>query len=367
MEDNEQFDEWYPEAKVYFDGSHYIAIPHTTNSARRRKHKQEVITVSEQDGKLKLEKLPPVLISDDDEFEPPEPEQVTLEEVVKEAAKSQPDVNGKPKNKDMDATSRCRITTRKQIFEELYNKYLSYNRRMRIKAIYEEMLPLFKTADACKSYVENNADRKRKNLIRRRMRFVRKALNQEFNYFVTLTYDDKKHTEDSFKKAVKYQLQNFVVRKGWRYMGVWERGKKTNRLHFHGLFYIPEGTLSGEFVVTRDYNFKKHTVRTVQQSSFFLDRFGRNEMEELDGGPLFGHALAYILKYLEKTGERITCSKGLFMYFYSDIQGDEVVCRLSNDEHDNKLVLSDRFTCWDEGCKVGTVSPKTIASLRKAN
>lgn len=163
---------------------------------------------------------------------------------------------------------------------------------MRIKAIYEDMLPLFKTADACKSYVESNADRKRKNLIRRRMRFVRKALNQEFNYFVTLTYDDKKHTEDSFKKAVKTQLQHFVSRKNWRYMGVWERGKKTNRLHFHGLFYIPEGTLSGEFVVTRDYNFKKHTVRTVQQSSFFLDRFGRNEMEELDGGPLFGHALA---------------------------------------------------------------------------
>ena len=90
-------------------------------------------------------------------------------------------------------------------------------------------------------------------------------------------------------------------------------------------------------------------------------------MEELDHGPLFGHALAYLLKYLEKSGERLSCSKGLYMYFYSDIQGDEVVCKLSNDEHDNKLVLSDRFTCWDEGCKIGTVSPQTIAELRKAN
>lgn len=364
MEESEQFDEWYPEAKVYFDGSHYIAIPHTTNPARRRKHKQEVITVSEQDGKLQLEKMPPVLIPfDEDEIEPQEPEQVTFEEVVKEAAQSE----NKPVQESEKAVKVKRTTTRKQIFEELYTKYLNNSRKMRIKAIYEDMHPLFKTADACRSYVESNVDRKRKNLIRRRMRFVRKALNQEFNYFVTLTYDDKKHTEDSFKKAVKTQLQHFVSRKNWRYMGVWERGKKTNRLHFHGLFYIPDGTLSGEFVVTRDYNFKKHTFRTVQQSSFFLDRFGRNEMEELDGGPLLGHALAYILKYLEKTGERITCSKGLFMYFYSDIQGDEVICKLSNDEHDNKLVLSDRFTCWDEGCKVGTVSPQTIASLRKAN
>lgn len=162
MEDNEQFDDWYPEAKVYFDGSHYIAIPHTTNPTRRRKHKQEVITVSEQNGKLQLEKTPPVLIPDDDsEFEPPEPEK---------------------------AVKVKRTTTRKQIFEELYTKYLNYSRKMRIKAIYEDMLPLFKTADACKSYVESNADRKRKNLIRRRMRFVRKALNQEFNYFVTMTY-----------------------------------------------------------------------------------------------------------------------------------------------------------------------------------
>ncbi len=187
MEDSEQFDERYPEAKVYFDGSHYIAIPHTTNPTRRRRHRQEIITVLEQEGKLKLEKTPPVLILDDDcENEPPELQQVTLEEVIKEIEESSPNVTDEPKNV-MDATAHCRTTTRKQIFEELYTKYLGYSRKMRIKAIYEDMLPLFKTADACKSYVESNADRKRKNLIRQRMRFVRKALNQGVNYFVTVT------------------------------------------------------------------------------------------------------------------------------------------------------------------------------------
>ena len=185
MADEEQFDEWYPEAKVYFDGSHYIAIPHTTNMARRKKHKQEVITVSEQDGKLKLEKTPPVLVPDDDyEIKPSEPLQVTLEEVVKEAAKNEI----KPIQEFEKAVAVKRRTTRKQIFEELYSKYIGYSRKARIKAIYEDMLPLFKTADACKDYVESNADRKRKNLIRRRMRFVRKALNQDFNYFVTVTH-----------------------------------------------------------------------------------------------------------------------------------------------------------------------------------
>ena len=29
----------YPKTKVYFDGSHYIGIPHTTQSWKKRNHK----------------------------------------------------------------------------------------------------------------------------------------------------------------------------------------------------------------------------------------------------------------------------------------------------------------------------------------
>ena len=36
----------YGETKVYFDGSHYIAIPHTTRPSKRKRIKyEEVITV----------------------------------------------------------------------------------------------------------------------------------------------------------------------------------------------------------------------------------------------------------------------------------------------------------------------------------
>lgn len=130
MSDEQQFDEWYPEAKVYFDGSHYIAIPHTTNPARRRKHKQEVIIVSKQDGKLKLEKTPPVLIPDDeDEIETQEPEQVTVEEVVKATEESEK----KPVQESEKAVKVKRRTTRKEIFEELYTKYLYYSRKAKAK------------------------------------------------------------------------------------------------------------------------------------------------------------------------------------------------------------------------------------------
>lgn len=41
----------YGETKVYFDGSHYIAIPHTEKPYKRRPKKiEEVITVAD-DGK----------------------------------------------------------------------------------------------------------------------------------------------------------------------------------------------------------------------------------------------------------------------------------------------------------------------------
>ena len=38
----------YPECKIYFDGSHYIAIPHTEKRYRPRpKKKEEIITFSD--------------------------------------------------------------------------------------------------------------------------------------------------------------------------------------------------------------------------------------------------------------------------------------------------------------------------------
>ena len=43
----------YPKCKIYSDGSHYIAIPHTTRPYKpRRKPKEEVITVSEESKEL---------------------------------------------------------------------------------------------------------------------------------------------------------------------------------------------------------------------------------------------------------------------------------------------------------------------------
>ena len=42
-----------------------------------------------------------------------------------------------------------------------------------------------------------------------------------------------------------------------------------------------------------------------------------------------------------------------------------MICTIG--QEDRKLLLSDDFECWDEGCFVGKVSPETIRLLRKSN
>lgn len=87
-------------------------------------------------------------------------------------------------------------------------------------------------------YVTENIQRKKVNEIVRKVRLFRKLRLQEWNYFCTFTYDEKLHTEDTFKSKLQNTLKHLVARKGWKYVGVWERSTK-ERLHFHGIFYIP--------------------------------------------------------------------------------------------------------------------------------
>ena len=105
------------------------------------------------------------------------------------------------------------------------------------------MLPYFKTEQRCKDFVDANFERVKRNLICKKVRMIRKANLAKFNYFCTFTYDNKLHTEDTFKKQLKTAFRHFCNRKGWKYIGVWERSPEKQRLHFHGVFYIPEGTL----------------------------------------------------------------------------------------------------------------------------
>ena len=347
----------YPKCKIYSDGGHYIAIPHTTRPYRpRKKPKEEVIAVTEKV---------------DDETQPPAAEQsapsiedapMPLEreyEVNDNAADCAEIADTLP---EKPPTSR--LMTKKELFEELYAKYQSLPRYKRKAAILKRMRHYFSDAEAARLYVETNTWRKTRNLIARRVRMVRKINLQAFNYFVTFTYNSELHTEESFRKKLKSCLSHFCTRKSWKYVGVWERSPEKKRLHFHGIFHIPDGTMPGMMLEVTDYNFKAHRRVVTHQNSYFNEEFGRSDFEPLDARSL-GGAIAYIVKYLEKTGEKIVYSKGLPQFFVSDVMDEDVVCPFGLE--DKKLLLYDDFLCWDEGVLVGAVSKAVINQMPKAN
>ena len=350
----------YPKCKVYSDGNHYIAIPHTTRPYRpRRKPKEEIITVTkvfadeikkETEEQCQSEQSAP---SYEDAPMPREDEQ-----------------NDGAENKiaSMEAPSPTRqeySMTKKELFDQLYAEHRKLP-KYKLKAfLLRSMLPYFQSEEQARVYVETNYCRKQRNLIARRVRMVRKANLQTFNYFVTFTYDSKKHTEESFKKGLRSCLSTFAKRRGWKYMGVWERSPQKQRLHFHGIFYIPNDTLPGELLPFKDYSTTSHSMQITWQSLYFNERFGRSDFKELEDPSLMGLAMAYLMKYIGKSGEKIVYSKGLPQYFISDIMDDDIICRIGVE--DKKLLLTDTFACWNEGEYIGPVSKETIAQMPKSN
>ena len=346
----------YGECKIYFDGSHYIGIPHTTRPSRRRpKPPEEEILVTDNETEQTAETEVNITI---EESAPSNDDAPIVRAENEEPSESECEQQTEPQPK-------VRTMTRKELFEELYEKYLNKPRRIKAEMISKEMSPYFKSEELSRNYVNENIERKIRNLIARRIRLTRKANLQEFNYFVTFTYDGKLHTEDSFRKGLKNCLRHLVERKQWKYIGVWERSPEKQRLHFHGIFYIPEGTMPGMLLDVNDYNFSTHNRQITHQNTYFNERFGRSDFELIDDMDKMGDALAYIMKYIEKSGEKIVYSKGLPQFFISDVMDEDIICFTGLE--DKKLLLSDDFTCWDEGCYVGKVSKAVIAQLRKCN
>ncbi len=335
----------YGETKVYYDGSHYIAIPHTErkNKRRRKREDEEIAVVDKKEGGSETQRA----------TEPLTQQQTADKESQMEQCKS-----------EHSEQSTVRTTTKKQLFEELYSKYINLRKSERQDMILKEMQLYFDNQEQAKEYVRWNMERKYRNLVCRRIRMTRKARLANFNYFCTFTYDDKKHTEESFRKKLKNKLSLLAYRQGWRYMGVWEKSPEKQRLHFHGLFKVPKNGMVGELYEKTDYSTVLHTMQTVNINTYFEERFGRNDFKVLNNR-LLGESLSYLMKYIEKSGEKIVYSKGLYQYFISDIMDDDVVSTIG--QEDKKLLLYDDFECWDEGCLMGKVSDEIISQMRKTN
>ena len=210
----------YRAAKISFDGSHYIATP-KENFPRGRKRRRSSRPMSDKEAE------------------------------------------------------------QKEQFETAYKESQKLPRKERKEFMQKAMDEAIPDKEQLKDYVNRNSERMKMNAICRKVRLSKKAYLQEWSFFCTFTYSDLKHTEESFRKSLRNTLKHLVNRRGWKHIGVWERGGDTNRLHFHGLFYIPPNGMVGEIVETKDYSTKDGRMQTASQNTYFLERYGRNDFQKL--------------------------------------------------------------------------------------
>ena len=120
----------------------------------------------------------------------------------------------------------------------------------------------------------------------------------------------------------------------------------------------------GELKQVSDYSTKQHRMQTTYQNTHFLKYFGRNDFKEINKSDVV-QSVRYLLKYIEKSGERLVYGGDLPTYFKSDIMDEDIVCPTGIDGR--KALLFDDFNCWDDGCLIGKVSPEAISQLPKCN
>ena len=157
----------YSQVKVYSDGSHYIGIPYEPNpyAKRRRPRHEEVIEVKE-----------PVVDTE-----------VSADEVLPNVVETEQTAQNSDDVQEKSAPIAVRQMTRKELFDELYQKSVGMKKKERKKFIYREMLPYFKDGSSCHAFVKENLERKHRNMVCRKIRLWRKINQQRFNYFVTFT------------------------------------------------------------------------------------------------------------------------------------------------------------------------------------
>lgn len=334
--------------KVYSDGSHYIAIRPTEGySGPRRKPPPEE----------------PIIV---EEAAPSDVQNAVVEECAVPQGQEQT-CGDMPEQTQPETVKERHISTRADEFLKWYRESYGMRKKEQYAFIASKLAPYFESDEALHKYLDYKMECKRRSETARRIRCQRRAALHKLSYFATFTYDDKKATEKEFEKRLLTALSNLASRKGWKYMGTWERGGDTDRLHFHAVLYIPEGKMVGKLELKRDYDVKKKRMVERMENSFFGDRFGRNKFELIDGTALtIGTAVSYIIKYIEKSGGRIICSKGLRTFIETDIDNDDVVAQLREDD-DKKYLLFDDFKVYKDGKELGAVTPGVLVQAKTVN
>lgn len=327
--------------KIYNDGSHYIALPY--------KH----------DPDLQEEVSDLSTYSQASFFDEPTEASTNKKKRVKYSDYSEID--------DSDGVQ-AKVYHARYLFEVNYQYAMTLTKAKRFDFYYEVLQEIYPDRERCDRFVQNQLNRKFSNFIYRKLRMMRKVNLLNFDYFCTFTYDGSKLSEEDFRKKLSYFLQNKAKRDNWKYIGVWERSPEKNRLHFHCLLKADEATIPGQFTKKRVWSSKVKRMKSVLENDHLRKRFGVNDFSPIDyeDPEDYMSCINYLLKYIEKSGEKIVYSRGLYQYLVSNIEEDDVM----NVRYDPcvKLVLFDDFNCYDDnGELIGSCSKETLSKLKKTN
>ena len=113
------------------------------------------------------------------------------------------------------------------------------------------------------------------SLLRSKRTILDYALNNNFNYFVTFTFDASKINRSNFnacKNKILKAFNNFKNRydSELKYVLVPELHKNGIAIHFHGLIYTSNFTFLKKLYFSKDY------FTNVYRHDFFFKRFGAN-------------------------------------------------------------------------------------------
>ena len=209
---------------------------------------------------------------------------------------------------------------------------------------------LYPASSTLRKFILEKMDKKQRNLWKRIKRFRRKANMYRWNYFVTFTYDPRKHTAESFRRKLRKCLSNLHTRRGWKYMGVFEEGGENGTLHFHALLYVPENEMIGRIVERNEYSLKRRKRYTRYGNTFFDENFGMSDFQELN--PILlkrGGTIKYLIKYIVKTGEKIVYSRGIPAEICKEIADSDIAGTFL--DFVTKYVLFDDVIDWEKDIK----------------
>ena len=271
----------------------------------------------------------------------------------------------KGKNKEYLVEVDGKTIDLKEVFNIKREENLDVKKKERDKAIIEELAPIMGGVDEAKAFVEMQNARVRRNL-GKRMDLLHKRVRILYpNYFCTFTYDSSKVTAEEFRRKLMQTLYNFSSRYGWKYVGAWEEGGENGRIHFHALIRIPEGQMVGELYEVRDYDTRNHKMRTSYLNSYFTERFGRTDFQKINEHVLTDSVM-YLVKYIEKSGKRLVFARGVLPFIEADILVEDIICTLGED-NPGKVILADDFLCIQDGEVLGRACPEIIDKMKKTN